>query len=81
VAEINRGGPGHVHRLFFERLAHAAEPAVNRGPDADFGKETVEDRKFHVVVMVKLSARGQVKFSHRPKASQSDGVTPKPSRA
>ena len=33
-----RGGLGHVHRLFFERFADAAEAAVNRRPDADFGK-------------------------------------------
>ena len=37
-----RRGFGHVHGLFFERLADAAEPAVNRGPDADFGKGTIE---------------------------------------
>ena len=32
------------------RLADAAEPPVNRGPDADLGQGTVEDRKFHVLL-------------------------------
>jgi len=37
------GGLGHVHRLFFERFADAAEPAVNGGAEADFGKGAVKD--------------------------------------
>src|ERR1017187_4936404 len=44
-----RGGSGHVHRLFFERLADTAEPAVNRGADSDCGKRAVEQGWFHIL--------------------------------